>query len=168
MRINSLKDYKLTHISSKLDSSRQHGSTGTILATKRDVNKDATPIQTPTHLTDNIKAAIITTHDGTSIIAITAYMPRLHTKAQELIFLHILKWVKQDIITKYKDTTILMGGDLQATPAKKNVRSYYPPRTDSARPPGLHKSSPMTHTPSSQQKTHIDPWLLRQPLTTQH
>jgi hypothetical protein len=64
------------------------------LATIRDVYKEVTPIQTPTNLADYIKAAKITPHDGTSIIAITAYMPQLHTKAQELINLDILKWVQ--------------------------------------------------------------------------
>ena len=55
----------------------------------------------PMHLTDYIKTAIIITHDGTPIIAITAYMPQLHTKAQEQIYLDILKWVQQYIIHNY-------------------------------------------------------------------
>jgi hypothetical protein len=76
---------------------------------------------------DCIKAAKITPHDGTPIIAITAYMPQLHTKAQELIYLDILKWVQQDIIQTNKDTIIHMGGDLQATPAQEDERSHYPP-----------------------------------------
>ena len=94
------------------------------MATRRDVYKDATPIQTPTHLTDNIKAVMITPHDGTPIIVITAYMPQLHTKAQEQIYLDILKRVQQDIISNYKDIAIITGGDLQATPEKEYEKSY--------------------------------------------
>jgi len=101
-----------THTSPKFDPTTQRRLAGTILATRLDVFKDATPIQTPTHLTDYIKVAIITPHDGTTIIAITAYMTQLHTKAPQLFFLDILKWVQQDIITNYKDTSILMGGNL--------------------------------------------------------
>jgi hypothetical protein len=40
---------------------------------------------------DYIKAAKLTPHDGTPIIAITADMPQLHAKAQEIICLDILK-----------------------------------------------------------------------------
>ena len=99
------------------------------MATSRDVYKEATPIQTPTNLADYMKAAKITPHDATPIIAITAYMPQLHRKAQELLYLDILKWVQQDKIQNNRDTTILMGGDLQATPALENEISHYPPLT---------------------------------------
>ena len=86
-----------THL--KLDRNTLRRSTGTILVTRRDVYKEGTPIQTPINLMDYIKAAKITPHDGTPpIIAITAYMPQLYTKSQELIYLDILKWVQQDII----------------------------------------------------------------------
>jgi hypothetical protein len=120
------------------------------------VYKDATPIQTPTHLTDYIKAAIITPHDGTTIVAITAYMPKLPTKAQEIIYLDILKGVKQDIITKHKDTTMLMGGDLQATHAKENVRSYYPPLNQLCKTTGLTQVNPKDTYTFIPAKTHID------------
>jgi hypothetical protein len=45
-----------------------------------DVYKDATPIPAPAHLKNNIKAATLTPHDGSPIIAITAYMPQIHAK----------------------------------------------------------------------------------------
>jgi hypothetical protein len=89
------------------------------LATRRDVYKEATPTQTPTNLMDYIKAAKITPHDGTPIIAITAYMPQLHTKAQELIYLDILKWVQHDILQNHKDTIILMGKTFKPHPHKR-------------------------------------------------
>jgi hypothetical protein len=79
---DTLKDYKLIHTPPKLDPNTLRRSAGTILAIRRDIYKEATPIQTPTNLMDYIKAAKLTPHDGTPVIAITAYMPQLHTKAQ--------------------------------------------------------------------------------------
>ncbi len=69
-------------------------------------------------------------------------MPQLHTKAQEQNYLDILKWIQQDILTTYKDMTILMGGDLQATPEKKNERSYYPPLSHFCETSGLTQVTP--------------------------
>jgi len=68
----ALTEYKLTHTSPKLDPTTNRRLAGTILATRRDMYKDITPIQTPAHLTDYVKAATITPHDGSPIIAITA------------------------------------------------------------------------------------------------
>jgi hypothetical protein len=67
----ALKDYKLTPIPPTLDPSTNRRSVGTILATRRDVYKEATRIQAPPHLTDYLKASTITPHDGSPIIAIT-------------------------------------------------------------------------------------------------
>jgi hypothetical protein len=111
---------------------------------------------------DYIKAAKITPHDGTPIIAITSYMPQLHTKAQELIYLDILKWVQQDIIQNHKDTIILMGEDLQATPAQKNGRSHYPPLTHLCDTTGLTHLNPDDTYTYGLAKTHLDHWLLGQ------
>jgi hypothetical protein len=117
---------------------------------------------------DYTKAAKLTPHDGTPIIAITAYMPQLHTKAQEHIYLDIPKWVEQYIIQTNKDTTILMGGDLQATSSQEaDERSHYPPLTRFCITTGLTHLNPKdtyTYIPAG---THIDQWLLRQPTDTQ-
>ena len=54
-----------------------------------------------------------------------------------------------------------MGGDLQATPAKENERSYYSPLNQLCETTRLVQVNPKdTHTfvPT---KTHIDYWLLR-------
>jgi hypothetical protein len=115
---------------------------------------------------DYIKAAKLTPHDGTPIIAITAYMPQLHTKAQEHIYLDILKWIEQHILQTNKDTIILMGGDLQASPAQEDERSHYPPLTRFCDTTGLTHLNPRdtyTYIPA---RTHIDHWLLRQPTAT--
>jgi len=109
-----------------------------------------------TYLTDNIKVAVITPHDGTPIIAITEYMPQLHKKTQEQIYLDILKRVKQDILHKYKDTTILMGGYLQATPAQENERSYYPPLNRFCETTSLTQLTPKDAYTFIPAKTHID------------
>jgi hypothetical protein len=162
-----LKEYKLIHTPPKLDPTTLRRSAGTILAIRRDTYKEAIPIQTPTNLTDYIKAAKITPHDGTPIIAITAYMPQLHTKAQEQIYQDILKWVENNIIQTNKDTTILMGGDFQASPAERDDRSHYPPLTrfcDSTGLIHLNPSHTYTYIPA---RTHIDHWLILQPTHSQ-
>jgi hypothetical protein len=117
---------------------------------------------------DYIQAAIITPHDGTPIMAITAYMPQLHTKPQEQTYLDIPQWVNRDIITKYKDTTILMGGDLQATPSKEDVSSYYPPLNHFCETTVLTQVNPMGTYTFIPAKTHMDHWLLHQAQTQQH
>ena len=67
-----MRDYKLTHTSPKLDPATNRRSDSAILVTRRDVYKDITPIPTPPHLIDYIKAATITAYGGSLIIAIAA------------------------------------------------------------------------------------------------
>jgi hypothetical protein len=160
-----LQTHKHTH--PKLDPTTLRRSAGTILVTRQDVYKEATPIQTPTNLTDYIKAAKLTPHDGNPIIAITAYMPQLHTKAQELLYLDILKWVEQHIIQTNKDTIILMGGDLQASPTKEDDRSHYLPLTRFCDATGLAHLNPKNTYTYMPARTHTDHWLLQQ-LTNTH
>ena len=115
-----------------------------------------------------IKAAKIISQDGTPVIAITAYMPQLHTKAQELIYLDILKWFQQDIIQNHKDTIILMSRDLQATSSQENERLHYPPIThfcDTTAFAHITPKDTFTYIPA---KTRIDHWLVRQPIDTQN
>jgi len=76
----ALRDYKLTHASPKLDPTTNRRLAGTILATRKDVYKDVTSRPAPAHLTYYIKAATITPHDSSPIIAMTAYMPQIHNK----------------------------------------------------------------------------------------
>jgi len=160
----SLKDYRLTHTPPRLDPDTLRRSADTILATRRDVCKEANPIQTPTNLKDYINAAEIIPHDGTPIITITAYMPQLHNKAQEKLYLDILTWVQQEIIPKHKHKIILMGGDFQATPEPGNERSHHPTLTTFCKNTDFTHLTPhhlYTYMPA---KTHIDHWLLRQPI----
>ena len=60
-----------------------------------------------------------------------------------------------------------MGGDLQATPHKDDVRSHYPPLSKFCENTGIDHVTPKdiyTFTPA---KTHTDHWLLRQSHTPQ-
>ena len=102
-------------------------SEGTILAARRDTYKEVTAIPTPPHIGDYISAATLTPHDGSPIIAISAYMPQRHTKAKDTIYNEILTWIHTEIITKFPKMTTPMGGDLQATPSKGDGRSFHPP-----------------------------------------
>ena len=63
-----------------LDLATNRRSGGTIIATRRDTYKEVTAIPTPSHIGDYISAATLTPYDGSPIIAISAYMPQLHTK----------------------------------------------------------------------------------------
>ena len=162
-----MTDYKLTHTSPKLDPTTNRRSVGTILATRRDVYKDVTPIPTPAHLTDYIKADTITPHDGSPIIAITAYMPQIYTKEQEQTYKDILTWIQQSITTNHPNTTIFMGGDLQSTPHKEDTRLQYPPLSQLCDNTGLDHIIPKDIYTFTSAKTHIDHWLLRQLHTPQ-
>jgi hypothetical protein len=122
-----LKYYELIHIHPTLDPTTNRRSGGTILAARRDIYKEVTAIPTPPHIGDYVSAATLTPHDGSPIIAISAYMPQCHIKATYIIYTEILTWIHTEIITKFPTMTTLMGGDLQATPSVGDERSYHPP-----------------------------------------
>ena len=94
----ALKEYKAIHAFPKLEPITNRRSGGTILAARRDTYKEANAITPPTHLRDYISAATITPHDGSITIAISAYMPHLHTKAQETIYTEFVTWIHTYII----------------------------------------------------------------------
>ncbi len=85
-----LKDYKLIHAHPTLNPTTNKRSGGTILAARRDTFKEITAIPTPTHIGGYVSAATLTPHDGSPIIAISAYMPQFHTKAKDTIYTEIL------------------------------------------------------------------------------
>ncbi len=61
-----------------------------------------------------------------------------------------------------------MGGYLQAISARENERSHYPPLTYFCNTTGLTQLTPKDTYTFIPAKTHIDYWLLRQLITTQH
>ena len=122
-----LKDYKLVHTHPILDPTTNRRSGGTILSVRRDTYKEVTAIPPPSHIGDCIFAATLTPYDASPIIAISAYMPQLHTKAKDTIFTEIITWINTEIRSKFPTVSTLMGGDLQATPTEKNQRSYHAP-----------------------------------------
>ncbi len=61
-----------------------------------------------------------------------------------------------------------MGGDLQATPTKEDKRSYYPPLNQLCETTRLTQVNPKGTYTFIPAKTHIDHWLLRKLLITQH
>ena len=81
-----LKDYKLVHIHLTLDPTTNKRSGGSILEARRDTYKDVTVIPTPSYIGDDISAAKLTTYDDSPIIAISAYVPQLHTKGKDTIY----------------------------------------------------------------------------------
>jgi hypothetical protein len=142
-----LKQYKVIHASPKLDPTTNRRWVEAILAARRDTYKDATDITTPSHLRDYISAAKLTSHNGSPIIAISAYMPQLHTKSQETLYIEILKWIHTDIISKYPLVINPVGGDFQATPWEGDARSYYAPLKQLRDESGLKHTTPKdTHT----------------------
>jgi hypothetical protein len=84
----AVEEYKQIHAPPKLDLATNRRSAGTILAARRDTYKDVTAIPTPSHLRDYISAATRTPHDGSPIIAISAYIGIV---SQETLYIEILK-----------------------------------------------------------------------------
>jgi hypothetical protein len=67
--------------------------------------------------------ATLTPYDAPlPIIAISVFMPQLHTKAKDKIYTEIITWIHTEIITKFPTVTTLMDVDLQATPSKGDER----------------------------------------------
>jgi hypothetical protein len=162
------KDCKLIHAHPTLDPTMNRRSGGTILAARRDIYKEVTAILTPPHIGDYVSAATLIPHDGSPIIAISAYMPQCHTKTTDTIYTEIPTWIHTEIITKFPTMTTLMGGDLQATPSVGDERSYHPSLHNFCIETGLQHITPSdlhTYIPA---RTSIDHWLLRQPNTTTH
>jgi len=121
----TFKDYKLIHTYPTLDPTTNRRSGGTILAARRDTYKEATAISPPPYIGDYISSATLTPHDGSPIIAISAYMPQLHIKAQDTIYTKILTWIRHTgIIFKFPTVITLMGGDHQVIPTEEEERSY--------------------------------------------
>ena len=111
-----MNESKIIYAPPKLDPSTNRRSAGTILAVRRDTYKDATAIPTPSHLRDYVSSAAFTPHDGSPIVTISAYMPQLNTKAQETLYLEILRWIEQDFIFESPSAITFMCEDLQANP----------------------------------------------------
>jgi hypothetical protein len=62
-------------------------------------------------------------------------MPQLHTKAKDNTYTEILPWINTVIISISPTMTILMGGDLQATPTEKTIDRTTHRSTNSAKTP---------------------------------
>ena len=119
----ALKEYKLICTHPTLDPTTNTRSGGTILAVRRDTYKEVTTIFTPPHIGDYISVATLTPYDAPlPIIAISVFMPQLHTKAKDKIYTEIITWIHTEIITKFPTVTTLMDVDLQATPSKGDER----------------------------------------------
>ena len=164
----ALKDYKLINTYPTLDPTTNRRSGGTILAARRDIYNEVTAIPMPPHVGDYISAATITPYDGSFIIAISAYMPQLHTKAKDTIYTEILTWLHTEIITTFPTVTTLIGGDLQATPTKGDERSCHAPLNQFCKESGLKHVTPKDIHPYIPAKTPIDHWLLRHSNTATH
>jgi hypothetical protein len=109
---------------------------------RRDTYKDATAIPSPPQIRDYVSAATLAPHDGSPIIALSAYKPQFHIKAQDTLYTEILKWIQTEIISKYPAVTTIMGGDLQATPSSGEIRSYHEPINQFCQESGLKHITP--------------------------
>jgi len=137
-----LKDYKLIHTHPNLDPTTNRRSGGTILAAGRDTYTEVTAIPAPPHIGDYISAATLTPYDDSPIIAASAYMSQLHTKANDTIYTELLTWLHTEIISKYPMVTTLMGVDLQTTPTEEAERTYHAPLNQFCKESGLLHTTP--------------------------
>jgi hypothetical protein len=156
------KRLQTTSHTPRLDHTTNRPSTDNILAIRRDTYKDAT------HLRDYITAAILTPHDGSPVIAISAYIPQLHTTEQEAVYKVLLTRIKHDITSTHPAKTILMGGSLQATPLEGDTRSHYAPLRQFCEESGLTRITLIDIYTFISSKTHIGYWILIQTNKCEH
>ncbi len=62
----------------------------------------------------------LTPKTGSKIIAVAAYMPQHNTTQGAQNYREVLTWLNKTLTEDFPDTSILMGGDLQATPYPNN------------------------------------------------
>ena len=87
---------------------------------------------------------------------------------QEAIYKELRHWIQQDITSTHPKTTILIGGDLQASPLEEPTRSHYAPLRKLCDETGLNHLTPTDLHTSIPAKTHLDHWLLRHTIKTAH
>jgi hypothetical protein len=69
--------------------------------------------------------AHLTPKDGSKIIAVATYLPQHNTIRVAHNYREVLTWLIKTLTEDFPDTSILMGGDLQATPSPNNCANNY-------------------------------------------
>ena len=164
---HTLRNYKLIYNPSLYNKTTKRASGGTILAIHSPAYKNIEPIQVPTPYHAYLAIAKLTPKHGTPLIAISAYLPQSNTPQGKQTYHDTLTWLATFLTQEHTNLPILLGGDLQGTPAH-HPTSHNTHLADFCTKTSLaHIGDPTTPTylPSD---TPLDHWLLRLPPTAQH
>jgi hypothetical protein len=164
---HTLREYKLIYNPSLYNRSTKRASGGAILAVHSKAYTSIEPIRVPNPYQPYIAIAKLTPKQGTTLIAISAYLPQSKTPQNKQTYQDVLTWLASLLTQQHPNLPILMGGDLQGTPAQ-HPTSHNTPLEEFCNTTSLiHIGDPNTPTflPSN---TPLDHWLLRLPPTTTH
>jgi hypothetical protein len=123
---NLLKDYKLIHTPSTLDPHTNRRRGGTILGVRRNSYKLIQTVPIPKHIQTYVAAATLEPTKGSTILALSVYMPQHSTNEDKQSYQLVLDWISHLLMIEYPHLTALIGGDMQATPFPSLPRTYYP------------------------------------------
>ena len=123
---HTLRNYKLIYNPSLYNKSTKRASGGTILAIHTSTYKTIEPIRVPTPYQPYLSIAKLTPKLGNPIIAISAYLPQTNTHQGKQSYQDTLTWLSTLLTQEHPYLPILLGGDLQGTPAQ-NPTSQQPP-----------------------------------------
>ena len=161
---HTLRNYKLIYNPSLYNKSTKRASGGTILAIHSSTYKTIEPIRVPTPYQPNLSIAKLTPKLGHPIIAISAYLPQTNTPQGKQSYQDTLTWLATLLTQQHPDLPVLLGGDLQGTPAQHPTSHSTPLTTFCTTTSLAHIGDPTTPTylPAN---TPLDHWLLRLPAT---
>ena len=123
---HTLRNYKLIFNPSLYNKSTKRASGGAILAIHSPAYKTIVPIRVPTPYQPYLAIAKLTPNHGTSLLAISAYLPQSNTTHGKQAYQDNLTWFATLQTQENSDLPILLGGDLQGTPAQ-HPTSYSAP-----------------------------------------
>ena len=95
---NLLKDYKLIHTPSTLDPHTNRRSGGTILGVRRSNYKLIQTVLIPKHIKNYVAAATLEPAKGSTILALSVYMPQHSTKEDKQTYQLVLDWISHLLV----------------------------------------------------------------------
>ena len=120
-----LKKYKIIQQPAPINEHTGRRYAGTILAVLKDIFISISAIKPPNNIgAGHLAVAEAIPYSGAKLILISAYMPQTNTPQSRDTYKNIITWISS-LPNKYPYHTIILGGDLQASP-DTNSQSYNP------------------------------------------
>ena len=161
---HTLRNYKLIYNPSIYNKATKRASGGTILAIHSTNYKTIDPIRVPTPYQPYLSIAKLTPKQGDPLLAISAYLPQANTQQGKQTYQATLTWLATLLTQEHPDLPVLLGGDLQGTPAQHHTSHTTHLTTFCTTTSLKHIGDPTTPTflPSN---APLDHWLIRLPPT---